>query len=600
MIIACGGRDMSVQVPDVVDFNYHIKPLLSDRCFACHGPDEKAREAELSLHTESGAFAALEGSADMYIIAPGDPESSEVYHRIMSEDPEYVMPPPASNLSLTEQDKALIAKWIKQGAIWKEHWAFIPPQLPEVPQIKNEEWQKNPIDAFVRDKMKSKNLTPAAEEMPTRWLRRVYFDITGLPPDVETITSFSQNPTEEDYEMIVDKLLTSEAYGERMASIWLDLARYADSHGYQDDKPRSIWPWRDWVIKAFNDNMPYDEFVTNQLAGDLLPDATYDQILATAFNRNHAITQEGGVINEEYLTEYAADRVQTFATSFLGLTLQCARCHDHKYDPLSQEEYFELFGFFNNVDGERGQISYFDLAPTPSIEMQDEQHELYISAVKDKIKNIEGKLTRLPAEERELFQNWKHQGTDVNNVDIEGDLEAHYDLNDTSWTFKDLVSGESLARVNINLPPAIERPEKIPGHEQQALKFNGDNFLSVGDVGDFEHYQSFTLSLWAQHTSMPSEDLTILGRRVDEQYRQGYELALLKNRKLSFRLIHNVNDEQLEVQTLNKLSTQGWHHLAVTYDGSSKASGVKVFIDGKKQPSIVIRDDLNGLTILNG
>ncbi|MCB0689812.1 MAG: DUF1549 domain-containing protein, partial [Saprospiraceae bacterium] len=257
LFTGCGGK--GVDLPEVVDFNYHIKPLLSDRCFACHGPDEKARKAELALHTKEGVFAAIDSSSDLFVIAPGNLEASDVYRRIMSDDPEYMMPPPSSNLELSDHDKALIAKWIKQGATWKRHWAFIPPERPEIPRVKDEDWRNNPIDAFVLQKMAENGLSPNEEESPEKWLRRVYFDLTGLPPSQEAIDQFINQHEESTYEQIVDQLLQSPAYGERMASIWLDLARYADSHGYQDDKPRSIWPWRDWVINSFNKNKPYDQ-----------------------------------------------------------------------------------------------------------------------------------------------------------------------------------------------------------------------------------------------------------------------------------------------------------------------------------------------------
>jgi hypothetical protein len=595
----CGEDNPAVALPDVVDFNLHIKPLLSDRCFACHGPDEKAREAELSLHTEEGAFAALDDGVGRFIIAPGKPDASEVYHRITSTDPEYMMPPPESNLSLNEYEISLITKWIKQGAEWKKHWAFIPPERPEVPKVKDEAWRSNPIDAFVWQKMREHGLRPAPEERPELWLRRVSYDLTGLPPTPAMIDSLIINHSEKDYEAIVDQLLASSAYGERMASLWLDLSRYADSHGYQDDKPRSIWPWRDWVIRAFNNNQPYDQFVTEQLAGDLLPDPTYDQILATAFNRNHPITQEGGVIDEEYRTEYAADRVQTFSTAFLGLTMQCARCHDHKYDPISQKEFYELFSFFNSVEGERGQISYFDLAPAPSIPMKDEAHLAYVEEVRKRIEQMESSLTELADRERQVFDENASRKTLMETIDLEQGLIAAYDLNDTGWQFTDATTQDATGRANVNLPPSIEKPAKVQGHEGAALRFNGDNFVTFGEIGDFEHYHSFSVGLWVNHQGRPQKDAAIFSRRNEEQYRQGYDCTLLKNRQLSFRLLHNVNKEQIEVRTRTTLPA-GWHHLAMTYDGSGKASGVRIYLDGREQSTITVKDDLQGLSITNG
>ncbi|MCB0628104.1 MAG: DUF1549 domain-containing protein, partial [Lewinella sp.] len=284
------------KLPKTVDFNFHIKPILSDRCFACHGPDEKARKGDLRLDIEAGAFAMLDSSEQRYAIVPGDLKNSSLVHRITTSDPELVMPPPESNLSLSEYEIALLKKWIDQGAEWKDHWAFIPPVKPEPPKVSKDDWPVNEIDHFILAKLEREGLTPEAAASREKWLRRVSFDLTGLPPDIREIENFLEDDDEQAYEKVVDRLLSSPAYGERMASIWLDVARYADSHGYQDDRPRTMWPWRDWVIDAFNTNMPYDSFVIYQLAGDLLPQPTYEQKLATGFNRNHAITQEGGVV----------------------------------------------------------------------------------------------------------------------------------------------------------------------------------------------------------------------------------------------------------------------------------------------------------------
>lgn len=353
------------KLPARVDFNWHIRPILSDRCFTCHGPDEKKRQAGLRLDTREGAFAPLPETADTsatqpsnqkpsnqkprYTIVPGHPEQSELVRRIYSTHPDSVMPVPESHLTLSDFEKKLLVRWIEQGAPWKEHWAFIPPQRPAVPQVRREGWDRNPIDAFVLEKIKEHDLEPAPEAGKARLLRRVSFALTGLPPSPEQTERFLADDQPGAYERAVDSLLASPAYGERWAMNWLDLARYSDTHGYQDDLPRLMWPWRDWVIKAFNENMPVDRFVRWQLAGDLEPNATREMLLASAFNRNHKITQEGGVIDEEYRVEYVADRTNTFGKAFLGLTLECARCHDHKYDPIQMREYFGAFAFFNQV-----------------------------------------------------------------------------------------------------------------------------------------------------------------------------------------------------------------------------------------------------------
>jgi len=332
-------------LPDQIDFNLHVRPILSDRCYACHGPDKNTRKAELELHHEEGAFAALV-SGNGYAFIAGKPKKSKALQRMITDDPELVMPPPESNLELSPSEIATIAKWIDQGAEWKNHWAYILPKSTEAQQEKTEQVG---IDFFVNKKLKENNLEFEPQADKEILLRRVTRDLTGLPPTIEELDDFLNDQSSDAYEKVVDRLLASSAYGERMAMEWMDLARYADSHGMHADGWRMIWPWRDWGIEAFNENMAYDQFVTWQLAGDLLPNATKEQILATAFHRNHTMTAEGGAIDEEFRLEYVFDRTNTTATAFMGLTMECARCHDHKFDPISQEEYFQMTAFFNNV-----------------------------------------------------------------------------------------------------------------------------------------------------------------------------------------------------------------------------------------------------------
>ena len=368
------------QIPDKIDFNFHVKPILSDRCFKCHGPDKNAVEGDLSLATKEDAFIALGKDKNRYAIIPHQADSSALVHRIFTENADDIMPPPESNLKLEKHEKEILKKWIEQGAEWKEHWSLIPPEKTAIPAIQNESWAKNEIDYFVLAKLEANQLRPNQMVKPTKLLRRLSFDLTGLPPTIEELNTFLADDSPNAYEKQVDRLLASPAYAEHRAVQWLDIARYADSHGYQDDLERIAWPWRDWVIHAYQKNMPYNQFVTWQLAGDLLPNPTLEQIVATAFNRNHKITQEGGVIPEEYRTEYVADRAQTFSTAFLGLTMECARCHDHKYDPLSQKNYFQLFSFFNNVP-ENGQIQPYGAIPKPFIKLTKKEIDGVLSFV---------------------------------------------------------------------------------------------------------------------------------------------------------------------------------------------------------------------------
>jgi len=356
-----------------VDYNFDIRPILSDKCFKCHGPDANKREAGLRLDTEAGAFAALKDQPEHYALVPGNPKASEVFTRITASDSTIQMPPPESNLVLSGDEIKLIEKWIQQGAEYKPHWAFIPLQSPELPKVKDEAWPQNSIDYFVLDKMTRQGLQPNEKAQKYNLLKRLAFDLTGLPPTLELQDRFAADETPEAYEKVVDELLASKHYGEKMAIPWLDVARYADSHGYQDDGLRTMWPWRDWVIHAFNENYTYDKFLTWQLAGDLLPNPSKEMLLATGFNRNHKITQEGGVIDEEYRIEYVTDRTNTFGKAFLALTFECAKCHDHKYDPIAQKDYYSAFTFFNQVP-EKGLVGTIDasFADPPNMAISDE------------------------------------------------------------------------------------------------------------------------------------------------------------------------------------------------------------------------------------
>ena len=372
-------------MPDVIDYNYHIRPILSDRCFKCHGPDANKRKANLRLDTPEGAYAAFKDNPSMHAIVPGHPESSDAFQRLITKDTSLRMPTMSSHLTVTSHEVDLIEKWIKQGAVYKPHWAFIKPTKSELPDA-DEDWVRNPIDYFVYAKMAEKSLKPSAEASKEQLLKRVCLDLTGLPPTLEMQDRFLKDESPQAYEKMVNELLGSKHYGEKMSIQWLDLARYADSHGYQDDGLRTMWPWRDWVIHAFNSNYSYAKFVTWQLAGDLLPKPSKEMLLATGFNRNHKITQEGGVIDEEYRVEYVNDRTNTFSKSFLALTFECARCHDHKYDPISQKDYYSTYAFFNQVP-EKGLFGTIDASfadpPNMSISTKDVQSILKFIHKKD-------------------------------------------------------------------------------------------------------------------------------------------------------------------------------------------------------------------------
>ncbi|MCM8533521.1 MAG: DUF1549 domain-containing protein, partial [Lentisphaeraceae bacterium] len=372
LLFSLAGGLSAAELPDKVDFNEHIRPILSDRCYKCHGPDGgefgELWEAGLRLDTESGAKADLsevklqvknakrqkEGkelstkkSKPKFAIVPGDPEKSSLIERIYTDDEDDIMPPPDSHLKLSKFEKDLIKKWIEQGAQWGKHWSFVAPQKKALPEVKNSSWVKTEVDRFTLRKLESANLKPNPQTTKSEWLRRVYLDLAGVPPTPLEVKAFQNDRSANSYEKVVDKLLGTTHYAERMALEWLDNARYADTSGYQYDTPRSMWPWRDWVVQAFKSNMSYDDFITKQLAGDLLPNASLQDKIATGFNRNHGFTIEGGVIEEEYRIQYVNDRVNTVGTLFLGLTMDCTRCHNHKYDQLTQKDYYSLSAFFD-------------------------------------------------------------------------------------------------------------------------------------------------------------------------------------------------------------------------------------------------------------
>jgi len=376
------------ELPEDIDFNFHVRPILSDRCYSCHGPDENSRQADLRLDIPEEAYANLKSGAGRAIVR-GAPANSELIKRIITDDPEIIMPTPTSNLSLSIKEKAILYKWVEQGAEWKDHWAFLPIsktpiKMDEVPEGGNE------IDYFIEQRLSQEGLSPSNPATKERLIRRVTMDLTGLPPTISAIDKFFSDDSDDAYEIVVDQLLNSKAFAERLATEWLDVSRYADSHGIHADGARRMWPWRDWVIDAFASNMPYDQFGTWQLAGDLLPDATREQKLATAFNRNHTMTGEGGAIDEEYRLGYVFDRAETTATAFLGLTTMCAKCHDHKFDPISQKEYFEMTAFFNNVreigmtgdDGDYG----------PMLSLADEETLSQMTSLQNEIAQLESEL----------------------------------------------------------------------------------------------------------------------------------------------------------------------------------------------------------------
>lgn len=388
MVMACAcDRDKvantALSSANQISYNFHVRPILSDNCFACHGPDANKREAGLRLDIEENAYAALKENPGAHAIVPGNPGQSELVRRIKSTNPDEMMPPPSSNLRLTEEEISVLENWVAQGAAYEKHWAFVPPVKTALPDVNDPSWPVNEIDQFVLAKMTEQGLAPNGPATKPQLLKRLSLDLNGLPPSLELMKEYSGDESPDAYEKLVDKLLKQPAFGEKMAVLWMDVSRYADSYGYQDDNVRTQWPYRDWVIHAFNSNLPYDQFITWQLAGDLLPSANKEQVLATAFNRNHKYTEEGGVIEEEYRIEYVVDKTNTFSKAILGMTVECAQCHDHKYDPISQKNYFEMFAFFNNTPekGYEGDVSVSKPAKPPVLFIDQADREEILNFV---------------------------------------------------------------------------------------------------------------------------------------------------------------------------------------------------------------------------
>jgi hypothetical protein len=581
--------EIQAQLPEKIDFNYHIKPILSDRCFACHGPDQNKREAGLRLDIADSAFAALGDYRDHYAIVPGNPWKSAVVKRITSNDAEFMMPPPESNLKLSEYEIALITRWIEGGAEYKPHWSFIKPDKREIPAVNDQSRVKNEIDHFVLAKLNERGLEPSEEASRETLIRRVSFDLTGLPPTIDEVDAFLADTSGKAYEDVVARLLESPYYGERMASEWLDVARYADSHGYQDDGMRNISPWRDWVINAFNQNLPYDKFLVWQLAGDMLPNASKEQILATGFNRNHLQSQEGGIVPEEYRVEYVADRTNTFGKAFLALSTECARCHDHKYDPVSQKEYYQLYAFFNN-NNESGMVP-FGTEPSPTIILSNEEADSLLEYIDRKIEPFQESLQ--VDHYRQDFERWLSEARKTpekfrrNNRGLVGLF--HFDEIQEEKEFKNGINTKLTSKV---IGDSDRAPLAVPGKFGKARKLIGDAGIGFSKELDFDRNQQFSIGIWV-NILKEGEEGTLFAKCNGEfaGYR-GYRVLLNKDNSLSISFSYVWPANAIDLKIAERLTTNQWHHIVLTYDGSSKASGVKLFLDGKKMQAKVITDNL--------
>jgi hypothetical protein len=530
---------VSPAVAQKVDFNRDVRPILSDKCFTCHGPDSANRTTKLRFDTEQGAKQDL-GKGRLAIV-PGNPARSLLIERVTSENKVLRMPPAytgAARLSDAEIDT--LKRWIAQGAPWKTHWALEVPRRPDVPS------STNAIDYFVRQRLRREGLQPSPEAPRHTLLRRLSFDLTGLPPSPEELDAFLKDSSPNAYEKAVDRLLASPRYGERMAIRWLDAARYADTNGYQTDAERSMWRWRDWVIQAFNANMPFDRFTIEQLAGDLLPDPKLDQLIATGFNRNHRGNGEGGIIPEEYAVEYVVDRIETTSTIWLGLTMGCARCHDHKYDPITQKDFYRFYAYFNNIP-ERGK--YFKYGNTPPlIPAPTESQQKTLEELRRNVEQAEAKFAAPDA----ARQAWEQS------------IAAGPDL---QWSSKRDLHFEHAATET----------------------FDGKRLIDAGQFGRFGFYDKFTLAAWI-NPSAP--DGAILTRAEDEKEGQGYGLYL-KDGKLQLNMVTRWLDDCARVESAEPIPLNRWQHVLAVYDGTREAENIKVYLNGEPVKLNVLVDELN-------
>jgi Protein of unknown function (DUF1553)/Protein of unknown function (DUF1549)/Planctomycete cytochrome C/Concanavalin A-like lectin/glucanases superfamily len=564
---------MTSATPAAVDFGRDVLPILSENCFHCHGPDDKGRKAGLRLDTQEGAFKKRKSKA---MLVPGKSHESEVIARILSDDSDLVMPPPDSNRKLSAKQKAILKQWVDEGARWGQHWAFLP---PDAKLVNGPFTTPNPIDHFVRQKLAKEGLKPAAPAEKTTLARRVAFDLTGLPADPNVLQAFLGDNSPNAYERYVNALLASPRYGERMAAEWLDIARYADTHGYQSDRARAMWAYRDWVINAFNANLPFDKFIAWQLAGDLLPNATKEQRLATAFNRLHMQNEEGGIVEEEFRVAYVVDRVNTFGTAFLGMTFECTRCHDHKYDPLTMKDFYSLFSFFQNID-ESGQTSYFTPSmPVPTLLLTTDDQDRQIALLQENVRLAEGQLRGVRDRAKADFDAWRPRRPGIDGV---RNLVAHYPFDPLPVN---LAQPRLAARGH-------ENPKAIPGKSGQGVALNGENGIVFPGVGHVSRVDPFTVSIWLKPTKK-SPRAVVLHHSVApvDAGSRGYEL-LLEDEKVAFGLHHMWPGNSLKVRTKRAVDLNRWTHVTVTYDGSSRADGVKLFLDGQPAGCDVVRDGL--------
>jgi hypothetical protein len=570
-----------------VQFNRDIKPILAEACFHCHGPDPGSRKAGLRLDTEAGFFSAGESPAT---VVKGQPEKSPLFARITSSDPDEVMPPPESHKNLNPEQKALLERWIKEGAVWEPHWSFIAPKKSEPADVKDTAWARNPIDRFVLSQLESVGLKPAPEADRHTLARRVSLDLTGLPPTAEVLESFVKDTSPDAYEKLVDQLLKSDAYGEHRARYWLDAARYADTHGMHFDNYREMWPYRDWVIHAFNRNQPFDQFTMEQIAGDLLPNRTESQLIATGFQRCNITTNEGGTIDEENLALYASDRVQTLGWVYMGLTTNCAQCHDHKFDPITAKDYYALAAFFRNTTQGAKDGNVKDSGPILVVP-SDQDRPRWEALPKD-LEATKAAMEKRRKDAAPLFEHWLAQAQ-PEDMDIAQDaLLARFPLNEGHGD-EVHTSGSSPRAVRSAKPLNWRKDGKLG----DAPEFKEDIGIEAGSIPSFDKNQPFSAGCWVYVDKEAQGTRTLISQMDDNSTGRGWDLSVIGN-SFAAHLVSKWPEDALKVNSKgNTVKFGKWQHVLLTYDGSGKASGFRIFINGEADKDLKLaKDSLKGET----
>ena len=602
-VVSISGPRTSVADEAPIDFSRSIRPILSDKCFRCHGPDSAERSTSLRLDQRTSALT-VELDAGGFAVVPGDADASELMRRIRHEDPDLRMPPPDSGKQVTAEERELIAAWIEQGAAWEDHWAFTAPSRPRLPRSRRTHWSRNAIDRFVLAKLEADTqLEPSPQADRHALIRRVTLDLTGLPPTPAETKRFVNDDAPDAYERLVDRLLSSPRYGEHQAHYWLDVARYGDTHGLHLDNERSIWPYREWVVHAFNSNKPFDEFTIEQLAGDLLPDATVDQQVATGFHRCNVTTSEGGSIDQEYLVRYAVDRVETTATTWLGLTAGCAACHDHKFDPLSQKEFYQLFSFFYSASEKA--MDRNALLPPPSRKVPTRSQRAAQQQLSEAQSQLQSQIERKQNDARQHLAQWaaEYLADDADRgQQIPGDVLFHCPLDEQDGTLvhasgrkqtatSDRTSAEIRGTLQKKSAGALPMPAWDMGRIDGGLWFDGKTYVTFPDVCGFRRDQPFTLAAWVYLDG--DQAMTVVSRMNDRDAFRGYDLYISEG-KVYTHIIHRWPGNAIRVNTSHPIVKQKWQHVCIAYDGSSSASGVAIYIDGQRQPLNVTHDTLSG------